>query len=273
MVYKGCDLGSAKPEPNILSKHPHHLIDCIEPDSIFTVADFYKQSIDLIDKIHRKDKLPLFVGGSMMYFRSLLSGLDDLPHRNQTYRQELEDIKDKKGLEILYSKLLKEDSIYAKKIQPSDEQRIVRALEVIELTGKPFSSLIGLKNKNLLKDKFNIKQYAIYEEDRSLLHSRIEDRLKNIIESGLVNEVNELFTKYDIPKDHPIRKSVNYKQAIGFINKDYDADEFFNKALYATRQLAKRQITWLRSWDDINFYDIKSKNIIKEDIKRLVTSL
>ena len=273
MVYKGCDLGSAKPEPNILSKYPHHLIDCIEPDSIFTVADFYKQSIDLIDEIHRKDKLPLFVGGSMMYFKSLLSGLDDLPHRNQTYRQELEDIKDKKGLEILYSKLLKEDPIYAKKIQTSDEQRIVRALEVIEVTGKPFSSLIGLKNKNLLKDKFNIKQYAIYEEDRSLLHSRIEDRLKNIIESGLVNEVNQLFTKYDIPKDHPIRKSVNYKQAIGFINKDYDADEFFNKALYATRQLAKRQITWLRSWDDINFYDIKSKNIIKEDIKRLVTSL
>jgi len=273
MVYKGCDVGSAKPEPSILSKYPHHLIDCIEPNSIFNVADFYNKSMKLIDEIHSKDKLPLFVGGSMMYFRSLLIGLDDLPYRNATYRQELEDIKDNQGLKILYSKLLKEDPIYAKKIQSSDGQRIVRALEVIELTGKPFSSLIGIKNKNLLKDKFNVKQYAIYEEDRSLLHSRIEDRLKKIIESGLVSEVNELFTTYDIPKDHPIRKSVNYKQAIGFINNEYNTDEFFNKALYATRQLAKRQITWLRSWDDVNFYDIKSKNMIKEDIKRLVTSL
>ena len=273
MVYKGCDIGSAKPSNEILKKYPHHLINYCEPNSIFTVSDFVNRSLELIKEIHRKNKLPLFVGGSMMYFKSLLDGLDDLPERNNIYREELKGIKDKKGIKSLYSLLEKADPVYSNKIHPLDERRIIRALEIVELSGKPLSSVIELNTKKPLNDKYDVHQFAIYEDDRALLHKRIEDRLKIIINSGLVDEVRNLLTQYDISDDHPIRKSVNYKQAIAFINEEYDFDTFSNKALFATRQLAKRQITWLRSWHDINLYNIDLSQEIEKNIKNLATFL
>ena len=273
MVYKGCDIGSAKPTKDILLKHPHHLIDCVDPESIFTVADFHKKSIELIDKIHQKNKVPLFVGGSMMYFNSLLKGLDSLPKRDEAYRLELEKLKKNEGIESLYSILLQKDALYAAKVKSSDTQRIIRALEVIKVTGETFTSQTGNIKTNIFNDKFNLHQYAIYEEDRTKLHNNIEDRLRIIIDNGLLNEVSDLLSNYKISLDHPIRKAVNYKQAISFINNDYDQEEFFTKSLYATRQLAKRQTTWLRSWKDINLFSLNSKDKIKDKIKSLISSL
>lgn len=273
MVYKGCDIGSAKPTKDILLKHPHHLIDCVDPESIFTVADFHKKSIELIDKIHQKNKVPFFVGGSMMYFNSLLKGLDSLPKRDEAYRLELEKLKKNEGIESLYSILLQKDALYAAKVKSSDTQRIIRALEVIKVTGETFTSQTGNIKTNIFNDKFNLHQYAIYEEDRTKLHNNIEDRLRIIIDNGLLNEVSDLLSNYKISLDHPIRKAVNYKQAISFINNDYDQEEFFTKSLYATRQLAKRQTTWLRSWKDINLFSLNSKDKIKDKIKSLISSL
>ena len=273
MVYKGCDIGSAKPTKDILLKHPHHLIDCVDPESIFTVADFHKKSIELIDKIHQKNKVPFFVGGSMMYFNSLLKGLDSLPKRDEAYRLELEKLKKNEGIESLYSTLLQKDALYAAKVKSSDTQRIIRALEVIKATGETFTSQTGNIKTNIFNDKFNLHQYAIYEEDRTKLHNNIEDRLRIIIDNGLLNEVSDLLSNYKISLDHPIRKAVNYKQAISFINNDYDQEEFFTKSLYATRQLAKRQTTWLRSWKDINLFSLNSKDKIKDKIKSLISSL
>jgi tRNA dimethylallyltransferase len=273
MVYKGCDIGSAKPTKDILLKHPHHLIDCVDPESIFTVADFHKKSIELIDKIHQKNKVPFFVGGSMMYFNSLLKGLDSLPKRDEAYRLELEKLKKNEGIESLYSILLQKDALYAAKVKSSDTQRIIRALEVIKVTGETFTSQTGNIKTNIFNDKFNLHQYAIYEEDRTKLHNNIEDRLRIIIDNGLINEVSDLLSNYKISLDHPIRKAVNYKQAISFINNDYDQEEFFTKSLYATRQLAKRQTTWLRSWKDINLFSLNSKDKIKDKIKSLISSL
>lgn len=273
MVYKGCDIGSAKPTKDILLKHPHHLIDCVDPESIFTVADFHKKSIELIDKIHQKNKVPFFVGGSMMYFNSLLKGLDSLPKRDEAYRLELEKLKKNEGIESLYSTLLQKDALYAAKVKSSDTQRIIRALEVIKVTGETFTSQTGNIKTNIFNDKFNLHQYAIYEEDRTKLHNNIEDRLRIIIDNGLLNEVSDLLSNYKISLDHPIRKAINYKQAISFINNDYDQEEFFTKSLYATRQLAKRQTTWLRSWKDINLFSLNSKDKIKDKIKSLISSL
>jgi tRNA dimethylallyltransferase len=273
MVYKGCDIGSAKPTKDILLKHPHHLIDCVNPESIFTVADFHKKSIELIDKTHQKNKVPFFVGGSMMYFNSLLKGLDSLPKRDEAYRLELEKLKKNEGIESLYSTLLQKDALYAAKVKSSDTQRIIRALEVIKVTGETFTSQTGNIKTNIFNDKFNLHQYAIYEEDRTKLHNNIEDRLRIIIDNGLLNEVSDLLSNYKISLDHPIRKAVNYKQAISFINNDYDQEEFFTKSLYATRQLAKRQTTWLRSWKDINLFSLNSKDKIKDKIKSLISSL
>ena len=273
MVYKGCDIGSAKPTKDILLQHPHHLIDCVDPESIFTVADFHKKSIELIDKIHQKNKVPFFVGGSMMYFNSLLKGLDSLPKRDKAYRLELEKLKKDEGIESLYSTLLQKDALYAAKVKSSDTQRIIRALEVIKVTGETFTSQTGNIKKNIFSDKYNLHQYAIYDEDRTMLHNNIEDRLRIIIDNGLLTEVSDLLSNYKIPIDHPIRKAVNYKQAISFINNDYDHEEFFKKSLYATRQLAKRQTTWLRSWKDINIFSLNSKDKIKDNIKSLISSL
>ena len=273
MVYKGCDIGSAKPNKEILRKYPHHLVNCIEPESIFTVSDFYKQSIKLINSIHERKKIPVFVGGTMMYFKSLLNGLDDLPERDNEIRKNLEKIRSSKGVKELYLMLVDKDINYANQVNESDEQRIVRALEVIEITGKSFSSQIGLNSEAILTNRFNIYQYGIFEDDRTLIHSRIEERLKRIIKDGLLDEVNSLLKKYNIPKHHPIRKSVNYKQAIARINNEYDDSEFFDRALFATRQLAKRQTTWLRSWKDLKKYNLSSLKEIKEEVESLSSTL
>jgi tRNA dimethylallyltransferase len=273
MVYKDCDIGSAKPSKEILLKHKHHLVDCIEPEQIYSVADFYESSLKLITEIHNNNKLPLFVGGSMMYFKSLIYGLDNLPERNDTYRNELEKIKNENGIDMLYKMLKESDPKYAKQVNNSDEKRIIRALEVVKASGNNFSSMVGYKNKDYLVSNFSIHQFGIFDEDRSLLHSRIEERLEMIIQNGLIDEVKGLLNKYKIPENHPIRKSVNYKQAISFLNKEYDSEEFFKRALYATRQLAKRQMTWLRSWDDLNVFNLKTSYKIEESIKRLLTSL
>jgi tRNA dimethylallyltransferase len=273
MVYKDCDIGSAKPSKDILFKHKHHLVDCIEPDLIYSVADFYKSSLKLISEIHNKNKLPLFVGGSMMYFKSLIYGLDNLPERNDSYRKELEKIKNENGIDALYEMLKEFDPKYAEQVNISDEKRIIRALEVVKSSGNNFSSMVGYKNKDYLTSNYSIHQFGILDEDRLLLHSRIEERLEMIIQNGLIDEVHGLLNKYNIPENHPLRKSVNYKQAISFLNKEYDSNEFFKRALYATRQLAKRQMTWLRSWDDLNVFDIKTSYKIEESIKRLASSL
>ena len=273
MVYKDCDIGSAKPSKDILLKHKHHLVDCIEPEQIYSVADFYESSLKLITEIHNNNKLPLFVGGSMMYFKSLIYGLDNLPERNDTYRNELEKIKKENGIYALYEMLKESDPKYAEQVNISDEKRIIRALEVVKSSGNNFSSMVGYKNKDYLTSNYRVHQFGILDEDRLLLHSRIEERLEMIIQNGLIDEVQGLLKKYKIPENHPLRKSVNYKQAISFLNKEYDSNEFFKRALYATRQLAKRQTTWMRSWDDLNVFDIKTSYKIEESIKRLASSL
>ena len=273
MVYKDCDIGSAKPSKDVLFKHKHHLVDCINPESIYSVADFYKSSLELITEIHNKNKLPLFVGGSMMYFKSLINGLDNLPERDEEYRSELQNIINQNGVEKLYKMLKELDPIYAKKINIFDEKRIIRALEIHKASGNQLSTMVGYKNKDYLSNTYSVYQFGIFDEDRSLLHSRIEERLKIIIQNGLIDEVKNLLNKYKIPENHPIRKSVNYKQAISFLNEEYDSDELFKRALYATRQLAKRQMTWLRSWDHLEAFEIKTSHKIEESIKRLITSL
>ena len=272
MVYKDCNIGSAKPSEETLKQYPHHLVNVIKPSSIFSVSDFYKQSLQLIDEIHSRNKLPLFVGGTMMYFNILLNGLDLLPSRNDDYRLELEEIRKHNGDQYLYEMLRSIDSEYASTLNQSDNKRVIRALEVHKLSGEKMSSLLGRVDKNSFLEKYHLKQYGILD-DRSTLHERIEKRLKKIINDGLVDEVKDILKKYHIDENHPLRKSVNYNQAIAFINEEYDKEEFFNRALFATRQLAKKQITWMRSWNNLDVFDSKSVSNIKESIKSLTSSL
>ena len=273
MVYKDCNIGSAKPSKDILEKYQHHLVDCIEPSSIFSVSDFYCSSLELIDEIHSRDKLPVFVGGTMMYFRTLISGLDSLPPRNDDYRLELEELKKHNGDEYLYQMLVSIDLDYAATLNKSDDKRIIRALEVYKFTGKKMTSLLGQVDKNFLLEKYNLKQMGILDKDRSILHKRIEKRLEAIINDGLVEEAKNILNKYKIADSHPIRKSVNYKQAISFINKEIDEHEFFNTALFATRQLAKRQITWIRSWENYLKIGINEIKPLEDSVKKIISLL
>ena len=248
MVYKDCNIGSAKPSKDILKKHPHKMIDVASPNEIFTVADFYDLSKKIIEDAHLNKKIPLFVGGSMMYFKLLQNGFHDMPKRDNEYRKNLEIIKLNNPKNYLYSMLKDIDPDYANKINKNDEVRIIRALEIFNSTGKSMTEIFSVKQNKLLKNKYDIFQFGLVE-DRKRLHKNIEIRLNEILEKGFVKEAESLLSKYTIKDNHPLRKSINYKQMFNYLDGESSLKTFFEKALYATRQLAKRQITWQRGWD------------------------
>ncbi len=272
MVYRDCDIGSAKPSKDILKKFPHEMVDVANPDKLFTVGDFYTLSHKIIEKSHLDNKLPLFVGGSMMYFKTLLDGMNVLPERDINYRRYLENLKEDSKPHFLFNLLNERDPKYAKNLNKNDEVRIIRALEVIKRTGRPFSTVLKETKRNPLTNKYDIYQFGILDE-RKLIHKRIKDRLEKILSDGLEEEAITLLEKYNIPNNHPIRKSVNYKQIFNYLNGEYDIETFTQKALFATRQLAKRQITWIRSWE--NYVKIKVNEIkpLEDNVKKIISLL
>ena len=273
MVYKDCNIGSAKPTKEVLKEYPHHMIDIVSPNEIFTVADFCSLSKKLVKSSHNKKKLPVFVGGSMMYFKSLFEGIHDLPKRDENYRKELKELKlNSSNQNFLYDMLKDFDNDYAKKINKNDEVRIIRALEVFKITGKQISKILSEESNNKLSNDYEVAQFAI-THDRELLHKRIESRLDKIIEDGMLEEAKYLLKKYNIGLEHPLRKSVNYKQAFNYLNNKYEYDDFYKKSLYATRQLAKRQTTWLRSWKKFKEIKINQEGNLENSIKKLISLL
>ena len=263
MVYKGFDVGSAKPKKETLKKYPHKLVDIITAENIYTASNFIFDAKELIDKAHHDKKIPLFVGGSMMYFQSLLKGLDKLPKRNEEYRDQLKKIQSQKGILELFKKLELKDPEYASSIQKNDSQRIIRALEIIQGTSRTVSSQLGNIDDDLLKDN-HVIQLGIFPTDRSMLHKRIDKRLKELLNEGLIEETKKILDTYKIKHDHPALKAINYKQAIKYINNYYNEDELYLKALFATRQFAKRQVTWMRSWPNLELFDLNQEiKIIK----------
>ena len=267
MVYKGANIGSAKPTHDILSEYPHHLVNNKSLNEIYSVAEFCNDSKKIIQEVHSRNKIPLFVGGSMMYFKSLLKGIDNLPERDDSYRKKLAEMKISESDHFLYDLLVSKDPDYAKAIKPNDEKRTIRALEVINKTGKKMSEQINPNLNSLFSNTYDIHQMAIYDKDREKLHKRIEHRLLTMFKEGLIDEVHELINQYSIKEQHPILSAVNYKQTIDYLEGRINKEELFNQALYASRQLAKRQITWIRSWDDLNVFNINSQNEIEKSIK------
>jgi len=269
MVYKDCNIGSAKPNKDLLKKYPHHLVDQVSLNEIFTVAEFYKLSRQLIKEIHKKDKIPLFVGGTMMYFKSLYEGIHDLPLRDDEYRRKLKKMYSNNDL---YDLLKKVDPDYARKLDANDELRILRALEINKNTGKPLSKILQEDTKESISKDYEVFQFGIVEE-RSLIHERIEKRLEKIISMGLEDEAKKILQKYKLKNDHPIRRSINYKQIFDYLECKDDFETFKSKALFATRQLAKRQITWMRSWNV--FSEIQTNDLIKleNEIKKVISLL
>ena len=268
-IYKRFNIGSAKPTKEILKKYKHHLVDIADPENIFSVKDFYDQAFKIVTQAHSNNRIPLFVGGTMMYFKSLYEGIHDLPLRDDEYRSKLKKMYSNNDL---YDLLKKVDPEYAKKLDANDELRILRALEINKNTGKPFSKILQEDTKESISKEYEVFQFGIVEE-RSLIHERIEKRLENIISMGLEDEAKKILQKYELKNDHPIRRSINYKQIFDYLESKDDFDTFKSKALFATRQLAKRQITWMRSWSA--FSEIKMNEYIKleNEVKKAISLL
>ena len=270
MVYRGLNIGSAKPDQKILNNYPHHLIDICDPSVNYSLGDFYEDANEAIKFIHSKERIPMLVGGTMMYFNTLTKGLSDLPSSDQAIRKKLEDEADEIGWPELHKRLSRIDPVSGEKIEANDKQRIQRALEVYELSGKPLSSFFSDNRKKSDYEFFNI---SLFPDDREILYKRIEDRFDQMLDHGLVDEVRALLNRPELSSSHNSMKSIGYKEICAHLEGKQTLIEAKEKSILATRRLAKRQLTWLRSLDDsqkINTFDNdlnkKLYNLISDEI-------
>ena len=263
-VYKGCNVGSGKPDQNTLKKYPHHLIDRCSVSEIYNVAEFINDASSLAKKIVDNGRVPLFVGGTMMYFKSLFEGIYSLPNADYVLRKKLDAELKENGPKKLFDQLVKLNKAKAREISPNDKQRLIRAIEIELSQNNQDKDLAKLGIRN----EFNIIQIGIFPSQRTELHERIEKRQPILVNDKLINELEELIVNNNLEKTHPILKAVNYKQAFMVLNDLLNKSEMLEKSVFGTRQLAKRQITWMRSWKGLNFFDLYEQDAATEFIKK-----
>ena len=245
LVYRGMDIGTAKPTLTERNAVPHHLIDIISPLEAYSAADFVSDCTRLTEAVHRRGNLPLIVGGTMMYFHALTEGLNSLPEADAAIRAEIQAEKKRYGLDYLYGRLKNIDPQTAARLQPADSQRIERALEVFMLTGKPLS--LHFAEQQTAAPPIDVYTLALIPENRALLHAQIGRRFASMLEQGLLDEVKQLRNDYpELNADMPSMRCVGYRQAWEHLDGQYGTAELLEKGSAATRQLAKRQLTWLR---------------------------
>ena len=245
LIYRGMDIGTAKPSKAELALAPHRLINICDPAESYSAANFRTDALREMQEISAQGKIPLLVGGTMLYYKALLEGLSPLPSADEKVRSEIEAKAALVGWGGLHQELSKIDPISAQRINPNDSQRINRALEVFYLTGKTLTELTAQKGEAL---PYDILQFAIAPEQREVLHRRIEQRFHKMIELGFQQEVEKLYRRPDLNENLPSIRCVGYRQMWEYLRGDYDHDEMVFRGICATRQLAKRQITWLRGW-------------------------
>ena len=248
LVYRGMDVGTAKPTRAEQAAAPHHLIDILDPSASYSAMQFRRDALRLIEDITARGSLPLLVGGTMLYFKALQDGLDELPQADPEIRARLDAEAAQFGVPVLHARLVLLDPATAERLKPNDSQRIQRALEIIELTGQPMSSL--LSNKTAPELPFTLLPLALEPSDRSVLHERIARRFDAMLadqEHGLIAEVTALRARGDLHPGLPSMRCVGYRQAWEYLDGACDRETLREKGIAATRQLAKRQLTWLRS--------------------------
>lgn len=250
LVYRDMNIGTAKPDAETLTKAPHHLIDIIDPTSAYSAANFRSDALRLMADITARGKIPLLVGGTMLYFKALQGGLSGLPEANQEVRARLDARAALIGWPAMHEKLALIDADTAARLQPNDMQRIQRALEVFEITSESMTALYAKQTSEALP--YQLLKIALVPSDRKVLHERIALRFDQMLQAGFVDEVKALQAKYpELTADSTSMRCVGYRQALEHLNGDYDLVELRDRGIFATRQLAKRQLTWLRGMDDI----------------------
>ena len=247
-VYRQLDIGSAKPNKAILEVAPHRLIDIRDPLESYSAADFIADASREMQEISARGKIPLLVGGTMLYFKALLEGLSDMPSANAEIRAEIQQQADKVGWATVHEQLRAVDPETAASLHPNHSQRIQRALEVYRTSGVPMSALRRQQNRGGIAEIYAIQQIVLLPKNRKLLHDRIESRFHKMIIEGLEAEVRMLFQRGDLDENLPAIRSVGYRQIWQYLQGRCSLEEAVEKGIAATRQLAKRQITWLRNW-------------------------
>ncbi len=244
LVYRGMDIGTAKPTPAERGGIPHHLIDILDPSESFSTGQFRARALELITDIDARGKLPLLTGGTMLYFNALNHGLAQLPPADETVRAELNKELDRIGKDAMHHQLAEIDPESAARIHPNDPQRVQRALEVHRLTGRTLTELFSEAEEQSIP--FRVIKLIIAPQDRKILHQIIAERFHRMLEKGFIEEVEKLFRRGDLSEKMPSIRAVGYRQVWSYLQGEYDHATMTEKAIVATRQLAKRQFTWLR---------------------------
>jgi tRNA dimethylallyltransferase len=260
LVFKGMDIGTAKPALEERGGIPHHLIDILDPAVSFSAGQFKTQALALMEDITRRNKIPILVGGTMLYFNALNSGLAVLPEANAAIRSQLDQDLAQFGKEIMHRRLAKIDPEAAARIHPNDPQRVQRALEVYEISGKPLTSFFQKAQTQQLPYK-KIK-LIIAPQDRAILHDQIDRRFRQMLEQGLIDEVEALFKRGDLTENMPSIRAVGYRQVWKYLQGEYDFKTMTEKGIISTRQLAKRQFTWLRRETDATSFQTGQPDLL-----------
>ncbi len=271
-VYRDMNVGTAKPSAAQRAAVPHHLIDIIDPTEAYSAARFREDALRLMREITARRRIPLLVGGTMLYFKALREGLSDLPESDAKVRADIDAAAAQRGSQALHAELARVDPETATRLKPTDAQRIQRALEIFRISGKPMSQLLRRGKSAALP--FRLIELALVPSDRGALHRRIEERFDAMLERGLVEELRALRERYALRPGLPSMRCVGYRQVWQFLEGQIDRDELRNRGIFATRQLAKRQLTWLRATPEIRTFDcldlaVSAKSIafVRREIK------
>ncbi|WP_300088969.1 tRNA (adenosine(37)-N6)-dimethylallyltransferase MiaA [uncultured Nitrosomonas sp.] len=264
-VYRYMDIGSAKPDKSTQAEIPHHLIDLINPDESYSAARFREDALLLMHEITAHGKVPLLVGGTMLYFKVLRQGLAMLPAADDAMREELEQLALKQGWPAMHAVLSQLDPVTAGRIQPNDSQRIQRALEVCYLTGKPMSEMLGQQQNTSFP--FRVFNIALLPSERGVLHEHISQRFSVMLEAGLVDEVRTIREQFNVSGDMPSMRCVGYRQVCMYLDNEIDLERMREMGVFATRQLAKRQLTWLRSMNELRVFDCLDEQLSSQILR------
>ena len=269
LIYRGMDIGTAKPDATEQSLAPHRLMDILDPALPYSAADFRRDALNAMEEITAAGRIPLLVGGTMLYFKALLEGLSPLPSANPDVRAEIEKKAVEQGWEAIHKELALVDPVAAQRIHPNDPQRLSRALEVYLISGKTMTELTKISGESL---PYDVYQFAIAPKDRNVLHQRIEARFKQMLTCGFEDEVKSLYERGDLHEDLPSVRCVGYRQMWSYLSGEIDYDEMVYRGICATRQLAKRQITWLRGWNDIHWLDSEDPKQSLDTVLQVVSA-
>jgi tRNA dimethylallyltransferase len=269
LIYQGMDIGTAKPTAEELAQAPHRLLDILDPAQAYSAADFRRDALAEMAEITAAGRIPLLVGGTMLYFKALLEGLSPLPSASPEVRERIEKQAVEQGWDALHRELALVDPVAAARIHPNDPQRLSRALEVFLISGKTLTELTQTSGEAL---PYQVHQFAIAPASRELLHQRIEQRFHQMLASGFEAEVRALFARGDLHTDMPSIRCVGYRQMWSYLAGEIPHDEMVYRGICATRQLAKRQMTWLRGWEGVHWLDSDNPSQSYNDVVQVVSA-